>query len=93
MTRLDLLKLVRYVRMFTSLSAINVLLPPVHILWQHFAIEVGDSIEEPLRVIPSFLVPSALLIYKDLVMHLCEQVCSLIAGSHVGIFVVYLLAI
>jgi hypothetical protein len=91
--RLDLLKLVRYVWMFTSLSAIHVLLPSVHILRQHSAIEIGDSIEELLRVIPSLLVPSALLIYKDLMMHICEQICSLIAGSHVGIFVVDLLAI
>ena len=93
LARLDLLKLVRYVWMFTSLSAIHVLLPPVHILRQHFAIEIRDSIEELLCVIPSFLVPGALLIYKDLVMHVCEQICSLIAGSHVSIFVVDLLAV
>lgn len=92
-TWLDLLKLVRNVWMFSSLSAIDIFLSPMHILWQHLAIEIGNLVEEPLDIVPSFLIPSALLVHEDLLMHICEQICSFISGSHVGIFVVHVLRV
>lgn len=93
LSRLDFLELVRYVGMLSSLSAIDVLLPTVHVLWKHFSIEVGDAIEESLGVVPGFLIPSTLIIYEYLLLHICKQVCSLVACSHIDVFVVQVLRI
>lgn len=83
MAGLDLLELVRLVRLPLPLPTIEVLLPPIHVLRQHFPVEVADGIEESLDAVPGLLIPGALLVDENLVVLVREEVELLVLVTYI----------
>ena len=80
---LDLLELVRLVRLPLPLPTVEVLLPPMHVLWQHLPVEVADGIEESLDSVPGLLIPGTLLVDENLVVLVREEVELLVLVTYI----------